>query len=120
MTALGVSEPHAYGALLLLISDSGPMRDIHPFRGVEVCSDNVIQSWQHASEMVGVPVRVHDLTGADLGIVHLPLPVMPGDVIFLEHAALRITDVVPTGPDSPLHALVRAKPVRLAPLVSRG
>ncbi len=60
------------------------------------------------------------MAGDDLGVAYVPSPVERGDVIFLEHAELRITDVIPTGPGSPLHALVRAKPVRLRPLVSRG
>ena len=44
MTALGVSEPDANGALLLETSDSGhsprarrAFGDIHPFRGVVAC-----------------------------------------------------------------------------------
>jgi len=45
MTALGVSEPDANGALLLESSDSGyspgcavTLWDIHPFGGVDCCS----------------------------------------------------------------------------------
>jgi hypothetical protein len=70
--------------------------------------------------MVGVPVRVHDLTGDDLGIAHVPSPIEPGDLVLLEHAELRIADVVSMGPSSPLAALVRAQPIHLRRAVQRG
>jgi hypothetical protein len=55
------------------------------------------KTW-HDSGVVGVPVRVHDLTGDDLGVDHVPPPVEPGDLVLLEHA----------------------RPARLRPLVSCG
>ncbi len=68
--------------------------------------------------MLGVPVRVHDMNGDDLGVAHLPPPVEVGDLIALAHAEYRVYDVVETGQTYPVAALVRAQPVRL-PVVSR-
>ncbi len=51
--------------------------------------------------MLGVPVRVHSMSGDDLGVAHLPPPVQIGDLVALEHAVLRVYDVVETGPDVP-------------------
>ena len=68
---------------------------------------------------VGVPVRVHSRTGDDLGIAHVPIPIELGDVLELGHGeilALRIVDLVETGPHSPLAALVK---VSSAPMVVR-
>jgi len=68
--------------------------------------------------MIGVPCRIHDLTGDDLGVAHLPPPVQIGDLIALEHAVFRVYDVVSTGQNYPIAALVRAQPVHL-PVVAR-
>jgi hypothetical protein len=50
---------------------------------------------------VGVPVRVHDRHGDDLGIAHVPVPVEVGDVLELGVGPLlllRIVDLVEAGP----------------------
>jgi hypothetical protein len=70
--------------------------------------------------MLGVPVRLHDLTGDDLGIAHVPLPIEVGDLVALEHAEYRVNDVVETGQTLPIAALVRVRQIHLRPLVSRG
>jgi len=64
--------------------------------------------------MVGVPVRIHDMSGDDLGVAHLPPPVEVGDLVALEHAEYRVYDVVLTGQTYPIAALVRAQPVHLS------
>jgi len=69
--------------------------------------------------MVGVPVRVHSRTGDDLGVCHLPPPVEVGDVLELGHGPillLRVVDLVETGREFPLAALVKVSP---APMVVR-
>ena len=68
--------------------------------------------------MFGAPVRVHDLTGDDLGVAHVPVPVQVGDLIALEHSEHRVVDVIDTGQTYPIAALVRVQPVSLRPLVS--
>jgi len=68
--------------------------------------------------MVGVPCRIYGLSGRDLGIVHLPPPVQVGDLVALARGEYRVYDVVATGQDYPVFALVRAQPVRL-PVVAR-
>jgi len=68
--------------------------------------------------MLGVPVRIHDMSGDDLGVAHLPPPVEVGDLVALEHAVLRVYDVVESGQTYPIAALVRAQPVHL-PVVAR-
>ena len=69
--------------------------------------------------MIGVPVRVHDLTGDDLGVAHLPPAVGPGDLVALEHAENRVVDVVETGKTYPIAALVKARPARIRAAVYR-
>ena len=64
--------------------------------------------------MLGVPCRIHDLTGDDLGVAHLPPPVEVGDLVALEHAVLRVYDIVETGQTYPVAALVRAQLTHLA------
>ena len=44
--------------------------------------------------MLGVPCRIHDMSGDDLGVAHLPPPVQIGDLIALQHKELRVYDVV--------------------------
>jgi hypothetical protein len=69
--------------------------------------------------MVGVPVRVHDMTGDDLGIAHVPVPVETGDLILLEHGEYPVLDVILlTDEQSPLHALIRAQPAHVRPLIA--
>jgi hypothetical protein len=63
--------------------------------------------------MVGIRVRVHDMTGDDLGVVHLPAPVEVGDLVALEHAEYRVSEVVETGSAYPIAALVRVRPAHL-------
>ena len=55
----------------------------------------------------------------DLGIAHVPAPVEIGDVLDLGHRPillLRVVDLVETGPQWPLAALVKVSP---APLLVR-
>jgi hypothetical protein len=65
--------------------------------------------------MIGVPVRLHDLTGDDLGIAHLPPAVELGDLVALEDSEYRVVDVVPSPRDRqyPIGALVKVRRVRL-------
>jgi hypothetical protein len=65
-------------------------------------------------EAAGIRVRAYDLTGGDLGAVHLPLPVLVGDIVAFDEglpheivAVLHADDGRPVG--------VRARPVRLRP-----
>jgi hypothetical protein len=37
-------------------------------------------------EAAGIRVRAYDLTGGDLGAVHLPLPVLVGDIVAFDEA----------------------------------
>ncbi len=63
--------------------------------------------------VIRVPVRVHSRRGDGLGTCHVPLPVSVGDVLELGHGPLfllRVVDLVETGPNSPLAALVKAAP----------
>jgi hypothetical protein len=67
----------------------------------------------------GTPVRVHDMTGDDLGIAHVPSPVETRDIILLEQGEYRILDVIPADDSRyPLYALVRAQPAHLRPLIA--
>ena len=68
--------------------------------------------------MLGVPVRVHDMSGDDLGVAHLPPPVEVGDLVALARGEYRVLDVVETGQTYPVAALVRAQPIHL-PVVAR-
>jgi hypothetical protein len=65
--------------------------------------------------MVGVPIRLHDMHGDDLGIAHIPTPIETGDLIALEHGECRVRDVIliPLDENSPLYALVRAQPAHV-------
>lgn len=58
-------------------------------------------------EVLGVPVRVHDMSGDDLGIAHVPTPVLVGDLVLLEQASFHVVDVVDTGQLLPIAALER-------------
>jgi hypothetical protein len=70
--------------------------------------------------MVGAPIRVHDMYGDDLGVVHVPTPIETGDLILLDQGEYRVRDVIPIPLDewSPLYALVRAQPAHVRPLVT--
>ena len=68
--------------------------------------------------MHGVPVRIHGMTGGDLGVAHLPLPIEVGDLVALEHEEFRVYDVVETGQTFPIAALVRVRPAHMR-LVAR-
>ncbi len=62
---------------------------------------------------IGVPVRVFSRKGDDLGIAHVPPPVEIGDVLDLGRGPMlifRIVDMVETGPQSAVVALVKAAP----------
>jgi hypothetical protein len=55
----------------------------------------------------GVAVRVFLSDNTDLGTVHLPPPIKPGDLLALEDGLpLRVIDVVPTPGDPHVQALV--------------
>jgi hypothetical protein len=41
--------------------------------------------------MVGVPVGVHDMTGENVGIARLPLPILAGNLILLEHVSTALS-----------------------------
>jgi len=69
--------------------------------------------------MLGVPCRIHDLTGDDLGIVHLPPPVEPGDLVLLEHRELRVVDVVELDQTYPVAAIVKVQAVHLPVIAAR-
>lgn len=60
---------------------------------------------------IGAPVRVHSMTGDDLGVAHVAPTVEPGDVICLGLEEFRIGDVVPALPGSWFAAMVRVQPV---------
>lgn len=64
--------------------------------------------------MIGAKVRLHDLTGDDIGTAHVPWPVELDDLIALEHGEYRVVDVIDTGRMYPLAALVKVQPVRLS------
>jgi hypothetical protein len=67
----------------------------------------------------GASIRVHDVTGDDLGIAHVPTPVETGDIILLEDGEYRVLDVIPLEDEqSPLYAVVRARPAYVRPLVT--
>jgi hypothetical protein len=68
--------------------------------------------------VLGAPIRVHDMTGDDLGIAHVPTPVEPGDLILLERGEYRVLDVIPVDAPSPLYALVRAQPAHVQPMLT--
>ena len=69
--------------------------------------------------MFGTSVRVHDMTGDDLGIAHVPTSIKTGDLILLERGEYRVLDVIPLEDEqSPLYALVRAQPAHVRPLVT--
>jgi hypothetical protein len=78
---------------------------------------------RHDSRMdtvAGVPVRVHDVEGEDIGIAHMPWPISPGDVLELggdgRIVPLRVTHLVETGQLFPIAALVM---VECAPASAR-
>jgi hypothetical protein len=59
------------------------------------------------------------MTGDDLEIAHVPTPVETGDLILLEHREYRVLNVILLEDEqSPLYALVRARPAHVRPLVT--
>lgn len=56
--------------------------------------------------MIGVRVRLHDMTGYDLGTADVPGPIEIGDLVALEHQEFRVYDVVETGQAYPIAAFV--------------
>jgi hypothetical protein len=64
---------------------------------------------------IGVPVRVHDVDGEDLGIAYMPWPISPGDVLELGGdgpiVPLSVTHLIETGQLFPIAALVKAVPL---------
>lgn len=69
--------------------------------------------------MIGLTVRLHDLTGDDLGTVHLPGPLELDDLVATETAEYRIVDVVAVPAGSSIDALAKVQPTSLRPLASR-
>jgi hypothetical protein len=68
------------------------------------------------SVAIGVPVRVHDRHGDDLGLAHVPAPVCVGDVLELgrgELLPLRVVAVVETPAHAAIGALVQVAPALL-------
>ena len=64
--------------------------------------------------MIGTACRLHDEnTADDVGIVHAPPPVEPGDLVATADEIFRVVDVVTTGPDSNIAALVKVRPAHL-------
>jgi len=60
----------------------------------------------------GVPVRVYDSEGDELGLARVPSPVLPGDLLWLDQGRpLRVVAVVPLPPNSSFDAIVEAAPV---------
>lgn len=54
------------------------------------------------------------MTGDDLGVAHVPLPIAVGDLVATEHEEYRVVDFILSPSGSPVGALVRVRPVRLA------
>jgi hypothetical protein len=62
--------------------------------------------------MIGVSCRLHDMTGDDIGIAHLPSPIECGDLVATERGEYRIDTVIRTPPGQ-IDALVRVQPMHL-------
>ncbi len=66
---LTVAEPHANGELLLQTSDSGRSGTSVPSgESCRLPRQRNIRSWHHVRRWSEFPIRVHDLTGDDLGL----------------------------------------------------
>ena len=63
-------------------------------------------------------MRLHDLHRDDLGIAHVPWPVEVGDLIATEEDVYRVVDVIKTGREAPVAALLKVRRAGLA-LVAR-
>jgi hypothetical protein len=68
-----------------------------------------------------VAVRVHDLTGDDLGVALVPWPVEPGDEIAVEGPPwpLEVVDIVRAPPGAQVAALVQVRPAVPHPVACR-
>jgi hypothetical protein len=64
--------------------------------------------------MVGVTVRLHALDGDDIGIAHVPTPVVVGDLIATVDGIYRVVDVVTSPPGSLIGAIAKVKPEHVA------
>jgi hypothetical protein len=67
--------------------------------------------------MLGVTCRLHDASGDDRGIAHLPAPIAVGDVA-VEGGEYRVVDVVEVPPAGVIEALVKVRPTRLLVVAS--
>ena len=64
--------------------------------------------------MLGITCRLHDaITADDLGIAHLPPPILPGDLAATPSELYRVVDVIVSPPASIIGALVKVTPARL-------
>ena len=63
--------------------------------------------------MIGTKCRLHDLSGDDRGIAHLPTPITVGDLVATEHHEFRVVDIIISPPGSPIGALVKVQPTHL-------
>jgi hypothetical protein len=62
----------------------------------------------------GVPVRVYDAEGGELGLARVPPPVIPGDLLWLDHGRpLQVVAVAPLPPGSSFDTLVEATPAEV-------
>lgn len=65
-------------------------------------------------EKIGLPIRIHDATGEDLGVVHVPAKIELGDLVAREHGPpLRVIDIIPLPGHARIHALVQVELVRI-------
>ena len=69
--------------------------------------------------MLGVPCRIHDLSGDDLGVAHLPPPIEVGDLVALQHSEFRVYDVVGLDQTYPIAAIVKVQAVHLPVVAAR-
>jgi hypothetical protein len=63
--------------------------------------------------VLGAPIRVHDMTGDDLGTAHVPTPVAIGGMVATPDGIYRIVDIVTSPPGSLIAALCKVRPERL-------
>lgn len=70
--------------------------------------------------MLGVRIRLHSMTGDDLGTATVPSPISPGDLVLTEHGEYRVYDVIiETGRMEPIAALVKVQPAHLHAVAAR-
>lgn len=68
----------------------------------------------HDVVMFGITCRLHDeITADDLGLVHAPPPVEPGDLVATADDTFRVVSVVTTDPGSSIAVLGKVRRVHL-------